>query len=179
VHFAIIYLLTNYLQKGYILNWTVLRTIFNNLILDMQVVLTGVVLVLGQIYLSDLIGRMLKNNKYRYGIIYGYCLVWLAIFVLGGVAIINHYDFYFTDRIFIVVCSWTFPTKSGSYCIDRLHGSKAQSLLTKLKFIVSPMIVYKKFLTNHNSNMRINKLYLSIKSCTATVCLLINYILLT
>ena len=179
VHFAFIYLLTNYLQKGYILNWTVLLAIFNNLIWDGEVILGGVVLVLRQIYISDGIGRLVRNSKNRHVVIYGYCFLWLVGFVVGGLVVMGGVDFYFTDRILIVVCSWAFPVKSASYCMDRLEGARGQPLLTKLKFIISPMVVYHKFLANHHPTMKINKTYLLIKIATAMVCLLINYILLT
>ena len=34
VHFALIYMVTNYINKGYILNWTVLETVASNIVED-------------------------------------------------------------------------------------------------------------------------------------------------
>jgi len=53
-------------------------------------------------------------------IIWTFCACFAAIFVLGGLWFIYTFDFYFTDRIFIVVISWAFPVKTTSYCLDRL-----------------------------------------------------------
>lgn len=48
-----------------------------------------------------------------------------------------------------------------------------------LKFIVSPKVIYKEFLAEHCSSLKIHLSYLSIKSLVAFICLLVNYILMT
>ena len=108
-----------------------------------------------------------------------YCLVWFVVFVGGALFALSRVNFYFTDRILIVVCSWALPVKTASYCLDRLQGAPAHPWLTTLKFIVSPLAIYNKFIADHRPHYPINKTYLLVKSLTAAVCLLINYILLT
>jgi len=51
--------------------------------------------------------------------------------------------------------------------------------LLKFKFIISPTIIYKEFILDHNPCLKIHFTYLLIKSAVASVCLLINYILMT
>ena len=121
--------------------------------------------------------------------VYGYCLLWLGIFVLGGLYLISKIDFYFTDIIFIVVCSWAFPIKTASYCLDRLenqkHQGKSQTSQKKetplliFKFIISPLTIYKDFIQNHDPLLPIHSSYLLIKAGVSSICLLVNYILLT
>jgi hypothetical protein len=54
-HFPIIYMILNYINKGYLLKWDVLETVVNNLTLDFLVFLTFLGLALLQIYIMELI----------------------------------------------------------------------------------------------------------------------------
>lgn len=103
----------------------------------------------------------------------------MAIFVSVGFYLIITINFYFTDRIFIVVCSWILPVKTFSYCIDRSNKSPQSGLILTLKYIISPSVIYSDFLDQYDPTLKIHKQYLSIKALTAAVCLLINYILVT
>ena len=76
--------------------------------------------------------------------------------------------------------SWAFPVKTASYCIEKarnLHSSC--SLTTKLLYILSPETVFENFTKNHDPRLPRHLSYLTIKFLTATLCLLINYILMT
>lgn len=51
--------------------------------------------------------------------------------------------------------------------------------MLQLKFIVSPQVIYKQFLMDHNPALPVHLSYLFIKAIVAGICLLINYILMT
>ena len=180
IHFAVIYMVTNYINKGYILKWDVLHIVGSNLVEDAAAISSMIGFAMVELYLGDLMIKMLRNMKGREVIAFGYCLVFGCVFVGGGLYLISQVDFYFTDRIFIVVVSWAMPVKTASYCLDRLKNpSISQNFMHKIKFLISPMVVYKNFVQNHNPLLPIHGVYLLIKSGTAVVCLLVNYILLT
>lgn len=120
----------------------VLITVANNLVWDFIAISLAMLLALIQIYLVDLLIRLPLSSEYKKWMVYGYCCFWLCFFVMGALILISTLDFYFTDRIFLVVCSWGIAVKTSSYCLDKLKGCDATSLLTRLKFIYSPKIVY-------------------------------------
>ena len=144
------YIVTNLINKGYVLKWDILQTITSNLIEDLTVISSFAGLSFMQMYLGMLLLRVMSPK-----IMYFYCLLWLGVFVGVGLYAINTLDLYFTDKIFIVVVSWGLPAKTASFCIDQLpsEGHEAvhatvrglRHLLFLLKFIISPKIVYKEF----------------------------------
>lgn len=142
-HFAIFYTVTNYINKGYLVKLDVLATVANNLVWDFMAISTAMLLAILQIYLVDLLIRLPLSSHSKKLMVYGYCAFWLSVFVVSALVVVSAWDFYFTDRIFIIVCSWGIPVKTSSYCLDRLGGVGGSSLLTRLKFMVSPKIVYK------------------------------------
>ncbi len=116
------YIVSNYINKGYFLKWDILQTITNNLLGDSSVILLFVVLALLQMYIRNLMNRMHISS--RTAVVYGYCLIWLGLFVIIGLYVINAKHFYFTDRIYIVVVSWALPVKTASYCIDNSNDNR-------------------------------------------------------
>lgn len=156
-----------------------LLTVANNLAWDGMAVGSALLLALFQMYGTTLILKIPLKESSTKLLMYCYCALWMGVFVVGGLYLISVIDFYFTDRILIVVCSWTVPVKCASYCLDRLTACEKHSMLTKLKFIISPKVVYSEFVLDHNPFMKIHGSYLLIKSLTALMCLLINYILVT
>ena len=122
VHFAVVYMVTNYINKGYILKWDVLQIVGSNLVEDLAAISSMIGFAVVQLYLGDLVIRVLRNMKGREIIAFGYCLLFGCAFVGGGLYLISRVDFYFTDRIFIVVVSWAMPVKTASYCFDRLRS---------------------------------------------------------
>lgn len=112
------YIVSNYINKGYFLKWDILQTIANNLVEDTAIISTFLALSLLQMYLTHLISKIYHNTNNKLQVMYAYCFVWLCLFVLIGLYVINAKHFYFTDRIFIVVVSWALPVKTASYCID-------------------------------------------------------------
>lgn len=179
VHFALVYTVTNYINNGYLLQLDVLLIIFNNLLWDFTAIASALLLVLLQLYLADLLLRVALPPQQKRMLMVAYSSVWIGAFVVAGLLMIHSLDFYFTDRILIVVCSWTLPVKSASYCLDRLLSAPQPVLPTKLKFIMSPLVIYQDFVADHNPQLPIHSSYLLIKSLTATMCLVINYILVT
>ena len=187
------YIVSNYINKGYFLKWDILQTIANNLVQDAAIICTFVGLSLLQMYLSNLISKIYHNNGSKMQVLYGYCFVWLCLFVLMGLYVINAKHFYFTDRIFIVVVSWALPVKTASYCIDYSNENNKSNedcikvnqlsffgrLLVLVKFIISPKIIFSEFIAQRSDKLKIHPSYLLIKLMVASVCLLINYILLT
>lgn len=117
-------------------------TVANNLVSDFMAISLAMLLAIIQIYLVDLLIRLPLGSSSKKWMVYGYCAFWLCLFVVGALVLISTLEFYFTDRIFIVVCSWAIAVKTSSYCIDKLKGCDNASLLTKLKFMCSPKIVY-------------------------------------
>jgi hypothetical protein len=103
----------------------------------------------------------------------------MSLYVSIGLYLISTINFYFTDRILIVVSSWVISVKTFSYCLDRITGNEGQSLLITLKYMVSPTVIYKDFLDSYTPTLKIYARYLMIKALTAMMCLLINYILIT
>jgi hypothetical protein len=178
VHFAIIYIVTNYVSKGYLLKWDVLSTVAGNLFETVVAIGAAMLFALLEIYTADAIIHTL-GEKLGKSWVWLYCGLWLVGSVVGGWYLISGVRFYFTDRIFVVVVSWTFPVKTASYCLDRIAGCQVASLSHKLKFMVSPLVIYRDFVAEHEPSLPIHTIYLIAKSLTAGVCLLINYILLT
>jgi hypothetical protein len=186
IYFSLMYIVSNYINKGYLLQWDVLSTIANNFIEDVAVISSLVALAFLQIYLSTLLLRQLPAQR-QATYVYGYCLAWLGLFVGSGLLAINTINFYFTDRIFIVVVSWALPVKTASYCIDQLSGPLEKErkrsgwafLVFLAKYIVSPKVIYREFVGEHCGSLPIHWSYLTIKFCVAGSCLLINYILMT
>lgn len=127
IYFCILYTVCNYFNTGHILKWDILIIILNNLKWDAYATSAGLFLALMQMYLSHLLIRMTKNIEKKYMIMYCYCLLWLLIFVVGGLFLMNLIQFYFTDRILITVASWSFPVKTTSYCIDQLQISSSNT----------------------------------------------------
>ena len=117
------YIASNYMIKAYFLKWDILQTITNNFIEDVAVICLLVFLGLVQIYLGHLLLKIYRKDERKAVATYLYCLAWLALFVSLGLYVINTNNFYFTDRIFIVVVSWALPVKTASFCIDQLTNS--------------------------------------------------------
>jgi len=107
----------NYINKGYFLKWDILLTIINNLSWDTLAVSLSLIFSLVEIYMADLLLPLFKDEQKRRLFTYIYSACWLCFFVGGGLVLISIINFYFTDRILIVVLSWAFPVKTASYCI--------------------------------------------------------------
>ena len=137
-YFTIIYTVTSYLHKGTLLDSRIFYTIANNLLSDLYALLACLLLAFLQLALADLLVPLFKSQAQQRLFVYVYSALWLLLFAGGGLALINTLNFYFTDRIFIVVCSWSLAVKTGSYCLDRLTTRAPQPLLLKLKFLISP-----------------------------------------
>lgn len=120
IYFCILYTVSNYFNTGHILKWDILSIIINNLRWDAYAIGAGLLLAFLQMYLSHLLIRVTKTMNNKNAIMYTYCILWLFLFVVAGIYVMNFIEFYFTDRIFIIVVSWSLPVKTGSYCIDQL-----------------------------------------------------------
>lgn len=118
------YIVSNYINKGYFLKWDILQTIGNNLVEDTCVISLFIGLAILQMYIGNLLSKLIDNLDTKMKYVYGYCFGWLCFFVLIGLYVINAKHFYFTDRIFIVVVSWALPVKTASYCIDNAREYK-------------------------------------------------------
>jgi len=86
----------------------------NNLVWDGAATLTFFLLSLLQVKVGKLLLKIFNKTT-----ISVYCLIWLIVMVNFGIWVIGSRDFYFTDRIFIVVLSWALSAKTGSYCLDQ------------------------------------------------------------
>ncbi len=117
IYFSLMYIVTNLINKGYVLKWHILHTITANLIEDLTVISSFALLSFMQMYLTLLLLRVMSRKG-----VYCYCLIWLGVFVAIGLYAINTLDLYFTDRIFIVVVSWALPVKTASFCIDQMSS---------------------------------------------------------
>jgi len=89
--------------------------------MDLSVITICLLLAIAQMYICQLMLNIVKHSLNKYRMVYGYCLVWMMVFVVGMGWVLGSFDFYFTDRIFIVVIGWSAPVKTASYCIDYLH----------------------------------------------------------
>lgn len=152
------YIVSNYINKGYILKWDILLTITNNLIEDSSIISLFISLAVLQMYLNHLLSKLYQCSSHKLQYVYAYCFGWMCFFVSIGLFVINTMDFYFTDRIFIVVVSWALPVKTASYCIDystrnddRMEEKREKPVerlsffgkfLLLVKFLISPKIIY-------------------------------------
>jgi hypothetical protein len=123
IYFCLLYTVANYLNRGYILQWHTLDIITNNLFHDASAMTTGLILAFIQMHLASPLLTLLRSHPQQTKLLYVYCGVWLLLFVVGGLMVMQTVQFYFTDRIFIVVVSWSLPVKTASYCIDQLQMS--------------------------------------------------------
>ena len=89
VHFALIYLVTNYFEKGDILNLDVLKIVISNLILDFLSLLGVLTLAMLQLRIADILITLSKGQKIGSTIVHCYNLVWFGIFVVGGVVTLS------------------------------------------------------------------------------------------
>ena len=111
-------------------------------------------------------------------------------FVGSGLLIANAYQLYFTDRIFIIVLSWSFFVKTVSFILDKRAASGTdkpewvemekkkgmQSFYHKLMFFISPVICYHKYVENYDQSLVIHFRYLFTKFLVSFLCLMVNNI---
>ena len=122
IYFSIMYVSINYVNKGYFLKWHILEIVSKNLVTDIQLILCFIFLGFIWVYTgyimvkSKIIIKKINIKK----IFYIYCITWSIIFVSFAIYFINSNKFYFTDRIFIVVVSWSLAFKNSSCCLDLL-----------------------------------------------------------
>ena len=121
IYFSLMYIISNFLNKGYLLKWDVLSFIADNFIHDVYVIFSLIAIGLLQMYLAQRIIKTLINLKNRQHIMNIYAFVWFCGFIGAGIIALSRGNFYFTDRIFIVVVSWALPVKTASFCIDQIH----------------------------------------------------------
>ena len=115
VVFCIGYTLLNLINRGKPFQPHVLALIVSNLVWDGAAMLLLLVLAALQIRMAIFIGGKLSTTLM--GI---YCGAWLCGLVGLGLWLVNSIDFYFTDRIFIVVVSWSLSVKTASFCLHQL-----------------------------------------------------------
>ena len=115
IYFCINYCLINYLNRGLPIQPQILTVIVKNLIWDAVAVLVLLAMATVQVRVGRLLGK-----KLGFALMGLYCGVWLVLLVGTGLYLISSIDFYFTDRILIVVMSWALSAKTASFCLHHL-----------------------------------------------------------
>jgi len=121
IYFSIMYIIINYVNKGYFLKWHILEIISNNLLMDIYLIIVFIFFGILWIYIAYLVVKLKGESQKINKIIYAYCIFWTIIFVVFAFFFINNNHFYFTDRIFIVVISWALSVKNSSFCLDLIQ----------------------------------------------------------
>jgi hypothetical protein len=120
LYFAIVFPALNYIKTGNFFEKAYFKIIETNLFWDALSMLVFILLSVCLMSLSHInktLSKRLTKNNVTILFIGLVGLLWL-IYIGIGLYIVRNYPMYFTDKIFIVVMSWTFFIKTLSYIFD-------------------------------------------------------------
>lgn len=126
IYFSFMYIIINFVNKGYLLKWHILEIVSSNLITDIGLILLLMAVGLLWVYLGYQIVLLEAGATHGHtqNIMYTVCIFWTFSFVAFAHYVINHHHFYFTDRIFIIVVSWSLAVKNSSFCLDLVERGR-------------------------------------------------------
>ena len=114
IYFIFVYPVLNYLHGEDLFGMAIIKLVETNLLWDFVSVLLFIFLSLVLIQISHM--HIFSSIFVQMGLIFG-------TFVGSGLLIANTYTLYFTDRIFIIVLSWSFFVKTVSFILDKRAAS--------------------------------------------------------
>ena len=114
IYFIVVYPVLNYLHGEDLFGMAILTVVETNILWDFLSVLLFIFLSLVLIQISHM--HIFSSLIFQLALISG-------TFVGSGLLIANAYQLYFTDRIFIIVLSWSFFVKTVSFILDKRAAS--------------------------------------------------------
>ncbi len=120
--FCVVYPILNYLETGNFLEESFLQKLKFNLYSVVTCFLCFSIWTLLSMCIYDIFDRQMMA---RPSILFKGILCLLPFLqVVAAFYIVRNYSMYFTDRIFIVVISWSYVAKAISYYFDTLRNGK-------------------------------------------------------